>query len=394
MTIPTIQELYTKTFNNIVSNLGGSSSITGKLVIRAISYAVAGVVYVLYLALAKVQKNLWCDTADSENDGGTLERFGRVRLNRGPFAAVTGEYTVTVTGTDGGVIQTTANSTVQMKSTENSSAPNYLFDIITGATIAGGTATITVLATTPGTDSRLEVADELKFTAPIANVDSEGTVATISTTPAEAETIEAYRQKVVESYQIEPNGGAASDFRIWATDVPGIRQVYSYCPQPSLVDVYAEAELASSTDGKGTPSQSMLDDLADVFEIDPDTSKSLNERGRRPMGVWEIRTLPIIPLDVEVTLIGLTNTSSAVTTAITDAITAYLETIRPFVAGADDPNSKNNILFEPALSTIVTQAIPSTVKFDELQVTVDSVLYQKYEFVSAQIPYFSGLVTA
>ncbi len=104
ITIPTTLELY----NDIITDLETKFSITipliGKNFLRAMAAVQAAKLKLLYLAVGSVQKNIFADTADPASAGGTLERFGIVKLNRLPFAATAGEYTVQLTGTIGATV--------------------------------------------------------------------------------------------------------------------------------------------------------------------------------------------------------------------------------------------------------------------------------------------------
>src|SRR5688572_3872346 len=256
ITIPTLNQLYTSILNDLETEFGNNIPLFGKNFLRAFAAVQAAKLKLFYIALGGVQKNIFVDTADPENSGGTLERFGRIKLGRNPFPAQAGQYTIEVTGSVGATIP--ASST--FKSNDDALSPGKLYVLDLAYTLIATTDTITVRALQAGTDSRLEVGDQLTATAPIPNANSLAQVTAESVTPLDAETTEEYRHKVVEAYQLEPQGGAASDYRIWAADVQGVARVYPYAKsgEPGVVDVYVEATPGDSTDGKGTPPGSMI----------------------------------------------------------------------------------------------------------------------------------------
>ena len=94
---------------------------------------------------------------------------------------------------------------------------------------------------------------------------------------------------------MKAKGGAAGDYVIWSTDAQGVQRVYPYVNSgnSNTIDVFVEATTQDSFDGRGTPTQQILDDVAAVLEQDPNTSLPLTERGRRPLTVTQINTLPI-----------------------------------------------------------------------------------------------------
>ncbi|MTV47144.1 baseplate J/gp47 family protein, partial [Streptococcus pneumoniae] len=86
------------------------------------------------------------------------------------------------------------------------------------------TDTITLRALEAGLDAKLIVGDKLTSTAPIALVNSIVTVSSEVVEPRAAESIEDYRQAAILAYQLEPQGGAGGDYRIWATDAQGVER--------------------------------------------------------------------------------------------------------------------------------------------------------------------------
>jgi len=382
MTIPTYNELYTSILTDLRNRLE-IRFIVGKIVLNAFAAVQAAKLKLLYLLAAFIFKNIFVDTANSESAGGSLERFGRVKLGRDPFPAEAGEYKLNVEGTIGATIS--ANTT--FKSLDNSTNPGELFIFDDTFTFTSTTGLIQVRALNPGASARLEVADELQVTAPIANVDSYVDVASVEVTPTDAEDIEDYRTTVIQAYQLEPQGGAKTDYRIWAQDAAGVREVYPYVPsgEPGKIRLFVEANVADSSDGFGTPTQAILDDVEEVVEYDPDTTKPDNERGRRPMGTFEIYFVAIVLLDVDVVITNLSDTSYL--TAIETAIVSYLFDIRPFIDGADNPNlSQKGKLFTSDIINIIRTVIGSTETFDSVAVSVDSVEVQQYEFDTGNIP--------
>jgi len=377
--IPTLQELKTQIENDLRTELGITTTWVGKVILRVIATVQAAKLKLYYLAIGEVQKNLFADTANSEADGGTLERFGRTKLNRNPFPAGAGIYTLNVTGSAGGTIPKGA----VYKSTSNSKSPEKLFSVEAEVTLTGATGQIQVRALEAGTDARLLEADELELTAPIADVDNLADVDSVDTAPTTAETTEEYRDNVLEAFQLEAQGGAATDYRLWALDVQGVRTAYAYVKdgEPFAVQSFIEALPDDSEPGEppGVPPTSMLDDVADVYELDPDTSKPLAERGRRPLGVYNLEVLAVVPIPVIVRIYDLSDTSASVKDTIEAAIEAFLYEIRPYIAGADG-NNRNDVLYLSRLNAAISDALASTVFYTNVEMNVDSSDVTSYAF--------------
>lgn len=379
--IPTLTQLY----DDIVSDLEAEFSITlpliGRSFLRAIASVQAAKLKIYYLAIANLQKNIFVDTAEPEARGGTLERFGRVKINRDPFPARAGEYVVEVTGSIGATI--TGSTT--FKSDDDSSNPGKLFILDNDYTLTAITDYITIRALEAGVESSLDYLDKLTATAPISLVNSKVAIMSASVEPAAEESIEAYRQVIIESYRIETQGGAAGDYRLWSFDAQGVKKVYPYTASgnSSTVNVYVEATVADSTDGKGTPSSGLLDDVEDVIELDPDTTLDINARGRRPMSTT-VNVLPITVLEVEITITGYVGLTGDIETVIFDTLKTKLADIRPFVAGADVLEDKNDILDLNKIISIILFAKPGSI-FTSVSMTVAGVPLSTFTFSNGDI---------
>lgn len=394
--IPTIQELQTEIENDLRTELGITRAWFGKVFLRIIALVQAAKLKLYYLAIAMIQKNIFVDTADSEANGGTLERFGRVKLGRNPFPAVAGVYTLTVTGAIGGVIP--AGRT--FKSTVSSTNPDKIYEVLEQVTLTSTSGIVEVIALEAGAGSALIVDDQLEATAPIADVNNLAVVATVETTAVDQENIETYRRLTIEGFQLEPQGGAATDYRIWSSDAAGVRTVYPYTKDGAIytVQVYVEAEEANTDPGFpiGTPPASMLTDVAEVIELDPDTTKELSERGRRPLQAV-VEVLAATPIPVTVTINDLSDKSASVLAAINAAIEASFYNIRPYIAGADGTN-KNDTIYISTLIAAIYNAISSGINFSNVVFSIGGVDYSQYTFGDTvakygQYPYLTSLLT-
>lgn len=386
----TYAQLYTSIKADLETQMQTNIPVIGKAMLWVFAVVQAGKLWLFYLALAGVQKNIFIDLADPESMGGTLQRFGRVKLNRDPFPATAGVYTATVTGTTGGVIP--ARQT--FKSNDDSSHPGKLFILDTEYTLVGSSGTITLRALETGLDASLIVGDRLTSTAPIALVNSLAIIASVTTEPRAAEDIEEYRAAAILAYQLEAQGGAGGDYTIWAADAQGQKAVYPYAKSGEVgqIDMYVEATIADSTDGHGTPSAQLLLDVEEVIERDPDVTKPLYERGRRPISAWQINYLPVEPLPIEIIITGYENITTAKQTLIRNAVIDALALIRPFVASRDVVADRNDTISINKLIFIIQTAVPASV-FTSVELFVDSVSVNSYQFEGGEIPYLEDYLT-
>lgn len=386
-TIPTLSQLYTSVLADIQTSYGGTIPVFGKNFLRAIAGVQAGKLYLLYLVLGNLQKNIFVDTADPEAMGGTLERFGRVKLNRNPFPARQGQYFIQVTGSIGAVI----SSSQTFKSDDDSSNPGIIFILDNSVTLTTTSFQILVRCLTPGLDGKLEIGDTLTMTSPVANVDAGAVVNSAFIEPSAAETTEEYRATALEAYRLEPQGGAASDYRLWSKDAQGVEQSYAYAKSgaPGEVNLYVEATIADSIDGKGTPSASLLDDVQGVVDFDPDTTKPLEERGRRPLTAI-VNYLPVVPLDVDIDIADFVDSTAEKQAAIEDAIRDAISFVRPFVAGADVLADRNDKLSVNDIISLILQAVPGS-EFGDVTLEVDGTPQSSYQFSDGYIPYLNSI---
>lgn len=391
VTIPTLNELYTDILAQLEAELNITIPLFGKSYLKVFAGVQAAKLKLYYLAIGKIQKNIFVDTADPEALGGTLERFGRIKLGRSPFVATVGLYGVEVTGAIGGTVP--ANTT--FKANDDSLSPSKLFILDNAYILTASPDTIYLRALEAGLESRLVVGNQLTATAPMALVDSLATVVQEVSIPLAAETVEDYRVKVIEAFQLEPQGGAASDYRIWSADAQGVKKVYPYNKFgfPNEIEIYVEATLVDSTDGKGTPSAALLDEVESVIEFDPDTTKPLNERGRRPLGIFNIDINPISVKNIDITIGGFMDITVEKQTAILNKITNELANIRPFVDSADILSAKNDNLSQNSLIFMIQGAVTSAF-FTSVTLQVDGVVVSSFKFTKGDIPSLNSITYA
>lgn len=386
--IPTISQLQSEIVADLETQFQTNIPVFGRVFLRVIAFVQAAKLKLFYLALANIQKNIFADTAEPENIGGTLERFGRVKLNRDPRQATQGEYEVTITGEIGAVI----NAEQTFKSDDSATSAGKMFVLDNAFTFVSTTGTITLRALEAGTESSLVVGDTLTATSPILNVNSTATVTAETISPVNAEDTETYRAQVVEAYQLEPQGGAASDYRLWSKDAQGVKQSYPFAKNgfAGEINVFVEANIADSIDGKGTPNATIITDVESAIEFDPDTTQPIEERGRRPLGVFLVHVLPITPLNVDITINGYIGLTPQIQTQIENAVKEMVNSIRPYVAACDVLENKNDILDSNKVVAAVINAQSGSV-FGAVNISVGGSPVTSYVFANGNIPFFNSI---
>jgi uncharacterized phage protein gp47/JayE len=233
-----------------------------------------------------------------------------------------------------------------------------------------------------GSEFDLNVDDELTITEPVIGVNQLVTVSDVISQPKNGEDIEAYRQAILDAIQLEPQGGSKTDYRLWSSDAQGVKKVYPYVKNgdAGTVQVYVEA-----TDGDGVPSSGLISEVEEVIEFDPDESKPLNERGRRPIQAT-IEVLPVVLIPVTVTITGLSQDTPSIRSAIQNNIELYLSSVRPYISGADLARNRNDILYEARLQSVATDVLENSNFFTGFAITVNGNSVSSYQFDLGNIP--------
>jgi uncharacterized phage protein gp47/JayE len=395
--IPTILQLYNRISANLINKLGlVLPSDQLKLVLDTVGANIAGELKLLYLNQVDIENNMWPDTADLAVDGGQLNRMGQLRLNRQPFSATDGYYVVTVAGTAG----STLPAQLTYKSNDDSKSPGNLYMLDTPYTLTGSGDVITLRALNAGEDFLLNVNDYLTATQPLIGVNQQVQVTGVTTQPTNAQDTSLYRQQIIATYRLRPQGGAKADYRLWSQDAAGVQQVYPYVKNgdAGVVQVYVEATPVDSVDGNGTPSDALLAAVQSVIDFSPDDTLPTDERGRRPIqaiinqGV-QGGAIPIITIPVDIAITGLVTSSAEIIADINNSLVMFLQTIRPYIPACDLASDQNKGLLNPVKAeSIVLDTIGDLNSFTGFQLSVDGVATNLYTFAGGNIPYLRNLI--
>ena len=353
-----------------------------KKVLDAFSGVLAAQFKLAYLGIEDAQRNLYPDTADTFENGGSLNRLGSIYLNRDIRPATSAIYRVNVTGVEDSVLR----SGLTFKSNIDSSNPNKLYVLENEYTLTGSNDLITVRSVDGGLDYSQDNGNNLTITEPVIGVDKTVTInknGFVSfTDPLAAETTQEFRNSILNAIQLEPQGGSKSDYRIWASDAAGVRFVYPYVKdgEAGTVQIFVE----SSGNG-GVPNQAILDEVEEVINFDPDETKPTAQRARRPIQV-NLEVVPIDPVDVEINITGLEDSSTSVRDSIELNLIEFLRNIRPFVDGSDLVRNKNDILYSAKLQGVVSDVLDPDNFFNNFSMLIDGVSQTSFIFSREKIP--------
>lgn len=271
-----------------------------------------------------------------------LIEWGRLVGVGDPIPATQFECTILVTVN---AIGSTLYAGTQFQSDINNvlyiTTENYLLDT--------ATKSINLLAVDSGEVGNLDIGDTLSLVNTLGIIENDADITVIITTAIDQESETDYRQRVSERFQLQPQGGAYADYRIWASEVPGVQQTYIYSGDPpSNVIVYVAGDAEIYADR--IPDSALLLAVAEAIEYDPDTTLAT----RRPIGAVidpdgdgsyaNIKPITVVTFDVEVT--GLSIDAALLSQTRTDiksALEAYFLEREPFIEGLSIPPKKGTV---------------------------------------------------
>lgn len=212
---PSLTDLVDRIQADFVSRFTLNGPVLRRSVIYVLARVLAGAAHSLYGYLNYLSRQIFPDTADDTN----LRRWGSI-WGLSPTAATYSSGSITITGTDGTVVPA-ASKLIRSDGAEYSTAADV--------TIASGTATATVTAVAAGVDGNCDAGTVLSFESPIANIDTDTTVAVGGLAGgADEETTDDFRTRVLARLQDSPQGGSSADYVAWAKEVAGVTRAWVY----------------------------------------------------------------------------------------------------------------------------------------------------------------------
>ena len=276
---------------------------------------------------------------------------------RGP--GVQAELQVEAGGTDDEVIGT-GSTGPRWKA-----ANGVQFGTTVGATIAGGIASITILATQYGTEGTLQVGDTVTLTSTIPGINSTAEVTAINIPGAAPESVDDWRSAIVQIAAFPPQIGTSAWFYQESLKVPGITRVYPYSDQnyPGRILIYAVAD--GNVDGIPTPAQ--LTAIEDIFTT---AGKDV---------LWAFETLPnaekrvesfespIDTYDVVITE-GVPALSATLKQSIEASIDNYFLTRDPYIKGLslEDNGAVEAVAISAAAQNTIEAEVGETGRFTDI----------------------------
>jgi uncharacterized phage protein gp47/JayE len=138
------------------------------------------------------------------------------------------------------------------------------FKVTVGATVAAGTALVTVQALATGSDSVTATGVLMQLSSPISGVQSAGAVqADGAVDGVDKELDDSLKTRLLQRIRNPPQGGAKSDYETWALEVPGVTRAWVY----PLEDGAGTVSVRFTVDNDGViPDAGKIEEVQDYIE--------------------------------------------------------------------------------------------------------------------------------
>jgi len=335
LTIPTTAELNAAIIAQFESKFGGTVPVWAKAFLRVTAMVLAGIMIILYKFGGSMFLQMFVQFASDQE----FEINGKKLIPLVEWGRLTGTGDPTEATRAELVIDISVNSQVGSlpQGTQYFNATNEV-TYLTVADVLLDAATVQA-SIRPQSDQsggggkgvigNLEVGDVVSLVTPLGAVVTDATVSAVTTTAANAESTEIYRQRIIDRFRNQPQGGAPADYELWGEAVEGIINTYPYTGDPGVVNLYSEATVASSGSDDGIPTAAQLQAVLDNVNLDDSGLAS-----RRPIDSL-VYSYPITRSAYDVTVGGLTGSDDPDDTEskIEAALTQYFLSREPWISG-------------------------------------------------------------
>lgn len=213
---PTLPQLITTVRSDILTRLNADSTLAELRRTDAEVYArvQAAAVHTVYGYLDYLARNLLPDQADEE----WLQRHGNMKRCARKSASNASGY-ARWEGVSNGL--TLASGTVLQTDEQ------VTYTTTAAATSSGGVLRAPVSCQVAGVSGNLDDGATLRLVSPVTGLSSAAQADSIQG-GADQEALEAWRARIIERWYWTPQGGADSDYIVWAKEVAGVTRAWTY----------------------------------------------------------------------------------------------------------------------------------------------------------------------
>ena len=392
-TIEEVQQLLIRSFEH---EFNTQLRILPKSFIKILCKVFAGIFIVVYKLVGWYFLQMFPETADWKEVtilGVRLRPLVKLGVLFGvgePLAGVQWRGVITIDVlTQGSVLY----SGTQLKS----NVTGKLYIVEETKTLLQTKETVSVVCTEIGTAGNLEKNDTLNFVNPYGFIKTETIVSDVARVGLDNELESSYRNRVINRFRLQPQGGALADYRIWASEVPGVLNVYPYNDkeQPGGVLLYVSG--ISDVYADRIPDKGLLKKVGEACTYDPETGKAT----RKPLTAMldpknDGSYSNVKPVSVAVFDVVITGVSGIVPAdfaqVVKPALQNYFLDRDLYIRGLSDDNNRTNVISKNHIITVVNQiAVSVKAIFETAEIRKDGKVAPLYTLDNGELARLGAL---
>lgn len=392
-TIEEVQQLLIRSFEH---EFNTQLQILPKSFIKILCKVFAGVFIVVYKLVGWYFLQMFPETADWKEVtilGVRLRPLVKLGVLFGvgePLAGVQWRGIITIDVlTQGSVLY----SGTQLKS----SVTGKLYIVEETKTLLQTKETVSVVCTEIGTAGNLEKNDTLNFVNPYGFIKTEAIVSDVARVGLDNELESSYRNRVINRFRLQPQGGALADYRIWASEVPGVLNVYPYNDkeQPGGVLLYVSG--ISDVYVDRIPDKGLLKKVGEACTYDPETGRAT----RKPLTAMldpknDGSYSNVKPVSVAVFDVVITGVSGIVPAdfaqVVKPALQNYFLERDLYIRGLSDDNNRTNVISKNHVITVINQiAVSVKAIFETAEIRKDGKVAPLYTLDNGELAKLGAL---
>ena len=392
-TIEEVQQLLIRSFEH---KFNKQLRILPKSFIKILCKVFAGVFIIVYKLVGWYFLQMFPETADWKEVtilGVRLRPLVKLGVLFGvgePLAGVQWQGIITIDVlTQGSVLY----SGTQLKS----NVTGKLYIVEETKTLLQQKETVSVVCTEIGTAGNLEKNDTLNFVNPYGFIKTEAVVSDVARVGLDNERESSYRNRVINRFRLQPQGGALADYRIWASEVPGVLNVYPYNDkeQPGGVLLYVSG--ISDVYVDRVPDKGLLKKVGEACTYDPQTGRAT----RKPLTAMldpkndgsysNVKPVSVAVFDVVIT--GVSGIAPAdFAQVVKPSLQNYFLDRDLYIRGLSDDNNRTNVISKNHVITVVNQiAVSVKAIFETAEIRKDGKVAPLYTLDNGELARLGAL---
>lgn len=392
-TIEEVQQLLIRSFGH---KFNTQLRILPKSFIKILCKVFAGVFIVVYKLVGWYFLQMFPETADWKEVtilGVRLRPLVKLGVLFGvgePLAGVQWRGIITIDVlTQGSVLY----SGTQLKS----NVTGKLYIVEETKTLLQQKETVSVVCTEIGTAGNLEQNDTLNFVNPYGFIKTEAVVSDVARVGLDNELESSYRNRVINRFRLQPQGGALADYRIWASEVPGVLNVYPYNDkeQPGGVLLYVSG--ISDVYVDRVPDKGLLKKVGEACTYDPQTGRAT----RKPLTAMldpknngsysNVKPITVAAFDVVIT--GVSGIAPAdFAQVVKPSLQNYFLDRDLYIRGLSDDNNRTNVVSKNHVITVINQiAVSVKAIFETAEIRKDGKVAPLYTLDNGELARLGAL---